>query len=57
MLLNSDLLDQLAIKTDAKMIFLVMDGLGGMEVAEKGGSELQVAHTPNLDALAAGGTL
>jgi len=31
MLLNSDLLDQLAIKTDAKMIFLVMDGLGGME--------------------------
>jgi 2,3-bisphosphoglycerate-independent phosphoglycerate mutase len=52
MLLNSDLLDQLAIKTDAKMIFLVMDGLGGMEVPEKGGSELQVARTPNLDALA-----
>jgi 2,3-bisphosphoglycerate-independent phosphoglycerate mutase len=55
MLLNSDLLDQLAMKTDAKMIFLVMDGLGGMELAEKGGSELQVARTPNLDALAAGG--
>src|SRR5687767_8720139 len=36
MLLNSDLLDQLAVKTDAKMIFLVMDGLGGMEVPEKG---------------------
>jgi 2,3-bisphosphoglycerate-independent phosphoglycerate mutase len=51
MLLNSDLLDQLAIKTDAKMIFLVMDGLGGMEVPEKGGSELQVARTPHLDAL------
>lgn len=55
MLLNSDLLDQLAIKTDAKMIFLVMDGLGGMEVPEKGGSELQVARTPNLDALATQG--
>jgi 2,3-bisphosphoglycerate-independent phosphoglycerate mutase len=55
MLLNSDLLDQLAIKTEAKMIFLVMDGLGGMEVADKGGSELQVARTPNLDAMAAGG--
>jgi 2,3-bisphosphoglycerate-independent phosphoglycerate mutase len=55
MLLNSDLLDQLAIKTDAKMIFLVMDGLGGMEVPEKGGSELQVARTPNLDALATHG--
>jgi len=55
MLLNSDLLDQLAIKTDAKMIFLVMDGLGGMDVPEKGGSELQVARTPNLDALVAQG--
>jgi 2,3-bisphosphoglycerate-independent phosphoglycerate mutase len=53
MLLNSELLDQLAIKTDAKMIFLVMDGLGGMEIPEKGGSELQVARTPNLDALVA----
>jgi 2,3-bisphosphoglycerate-independent phosphoglycerate mutase len=55
MLLNSDLLDQLAIKTDAKMIFLVMDGLGGMEVPEKGGSELQVARTPNLANLATHG--
>ncbi len=55
MLLNSDLLDQLAVKTEARLIFLVMDGLGGMEVPEKGGSELQVARTPNLDALAAQG--
>lgn len=55
MLLNSDLLDQLSVKTEAKLIFLVMDGLGGMEVPEKGGSELQVARTPNLDALAAQG--
>jgi 2,3-bisphosphoglycerate-independent phosphoglycerate mutase len=51
MLLNSELLDSLAIKTDAKIIFVVMDGLGGMEVPEKGGSELQVARHPNLDAL------
>jgi 2,3-bisphosphoglycerate-independent phosphoglycerate mutase len=56
MLLNSDLLDQLAVKTDAKMIFLVMDGLGGMEVPEKGGSELQMARMPNLDALVTQGT-
>jgi 2,3-bisphosphoglycerate-independent phosphoglycerate mutase len=55
MLLNSDLLDSLAIKTEAKMIFLVMDGLGGMEVPEKGGSELQVAQLPHLDALATRG--
>ena len=38
MLLNSELLDQLAIKTDAKMIFLVMDGLGGMEVPRRAGA-------------------
>ncbi|MBI3328754.1 MAG: 2,3-bisphosphoglycerate-independent phosphoglycerate mutase [Nitrospinae bacterium] len=55
MLLNSELLDELAVKTDAKIIFLVMDGLGGMEVPEKGGSELQVARLPNLDALATRG--
>lgn len=55
MLLNSDLLDGLAIKTDAKIIFLVMDGLGGLAVPEKGGSELQVARLPNLDALATRG--
>jgi len=55
MLWNNDLLDSLAIKTEAKMIFVVMDGLGGMEVPEKGGSELQVARLPNLDALAARG--
>ncbi|MGH8059148.1 MAG: 2,3-bisphosphoglycerate-independent phosphoglycerate mutase, partial [Candidatus Entotheonellia bacterium] len=55
MLWNNDLLDSLAVKSEAKMIFVVMDGLGGMEVAEKGGSELQVARLPNLDALAARG--
>ncbi len=55
MLLNSDLLDSLAVKSDTKIIFLVMDGLGGMEVPEKGGSELQMARLPNLDALATRG--
>ncbi|MBI3328542.1 MAG: 2,3-bisphosphoglycerate-independent phosphoglycerate mutase [Nitrospinae bacterium] len=55
MLLNSDLLDGLAVKTDAKIIFLVMDGLGGLQVPAKGGSELQVARLPNLDALATRG--
>lgn len=55
MVLNSDLLDGLAVKTEAKIIFLVLDGLGGMEVPEKGGSELQVARLPHLDALATRG--
>lgn len=35
------------------IVYLVMDGLGGLADAEHGGTELQVAHIPNLDALAA----
>ena len=35
-----------------KIVFLIMDGLGGVQIKEKGGTELQVAKTPNLDQLA-----
>jgi 2,3-bisphosphoglycerate-independent phosphoglycerate mutase len=41
----------LSIKTPAKIVLLVMDGLGGLP--SKGGrTELESARTPNLDALA-----
>jgi len=46
------LIDQLVVKNDTKIVFLIMDGVGGLEIEEKGGTELQVAHTPNLDKLA-----
>ena len=38
--------------TPSKMVLLVADGLGGLAHPETGKSELETAHTPNLDALA-----
>ena len=39
-------------KTPSKMVLLVAEGLGGLAHPETGKSELETAHTPNLDALA-----
>ena len=47
------LVDQLATENTTKIIFLVMDGVGGLPMEGKGGTELQAALTPNLDQLAA----
>jgi len=44
--------DELVIKGNSKIIFLVLDGLGGLPEPAGGGTELQVAKTPNLDELA-----
>ena len=51
--MRSEIFEQLVVKNDSKIIFLVMDGVGGLARDGKGGTELQVARTPNLDALAA----
>jgi len=51
-MLSHGLLEKLAIKNDTKIVYLILDGVGGLEVEGKGGTELQVAHTPNLDELA-----
>jgi len=40
-----------SVKTDSKIILFVMDGLGGLPLDGK--TELETAHTPNLDRLAA----
>ena len=42
---------EISIQTDSKIILFVMDGLGGLPVDGK--TELETAHTPNLDRLAA----
>lgn len=47
-----ELLAELALETPSRIVFLVMDGLGGAPGAD-GKTELEAAHTPNLDALAA----
>lgn len=40
-----------------KIVLLVMDGLGGLPASLGGRTELETAHTPNLDALAVSGSL
>jgi len=45
-------LSDLAIELDTKMVLIVMDGLGGLPHPDTGLTELETAHTPNLDAIA-----
>ncbi len=47
-----DLMKDLSIKGDGKIVLLVMDGLGGLASEPGGPTELEAAHTPNMDALA-----
>jgi len=47
-----ELMSKLSIPNTTKMVLLVMDGVGGLPGAN-GLTELESAHTPNLDALAA----
>jgi 2,3-bisphosphoglycerate-independent phosphoglycerate mutase len=52
--MNLDLMRELSVKTDSKIMLLVIDGLGGLPAEGSGGkTELEAASTPNLDALAA----
>jgi 2,3-bisphosphoglycerate-independent phosphoglycerate mutase len=50
--MNEDILKSLLIPGSSKIVFLIFDGLGGIQMEGKDGTELQVAHTPNLDQLA-----
>src|SRR3712207_3432057 len=44
---------ELSVKTDSKMVLLILDGLGGLPMDPPGPTELEAAETPNLDSLAA----
>ncbi len=48
-------MDKLVIPSRTKIVFLIMDGLGGLPAEGKPGTELETANTPHLDALAVGG--
>jgi 2,3-bisphosphoglycerate-independent phosphoglycerate mutase len=48
-----DLARELSQQTDSKIVLLVMDGVGGLPA--DGGSELEAARKPHLDALARAG--
>jgi 2,3-bisphosphoglycerate-independent phosphoglycerate mutase len=46
-------LQGLSVPARTKMAMVIMDGLGGLPLEPGGKTELETAHTPNLDALAA----
>ncbi len=48
-----NLMRELAIEGQTKILLLVLDGLGGLPQTPAGLTELEAARTPNLDALAA----
>jgi 2,3-bisphosphoglycerate-independent phosphoglycerate mutase len=50
--MDPEFIDTLVIKNDTKIIFLIMDGLGGLPMGGRDQTELESARTPNLDALA-----
>jgi 2,3-bisphosphoglycerate-independent phosphoglycerate mutase len=51
--LDLDLMRELSVKTDSKIVLLVIDGLGGLPMDPSGETELEAASTPSLDSLAA----
>lgn len=46
-----DNIKELSLSTPSKIIFFIMDGLGGLPHPETGKTELETASTPNLDRL------
>ncbi|MBX6313728.1 MAG: 2,3-bisphosphoglycerate-independent phosphoglycerate mutase [Isosphaeraceae bacterium] len=52
-----DVIRQLKEANTTKIVLLVADGLGGLPIEPGGKTELETAKTPNLDRLAAEGTL
>jgi 2,3-bisphosphoglycerate-independent phosphoglycerate mutase len=52
-----DLIRELRIESSSKIVFLVLDGMGGLPLTPDGKTELESAFKPNLDALAARSTL
>ena len=50
--MDPEFIDSLVIPNDTKIIFLIMDGLGGLPMGGRDHTELEAASTPNLDALA-----
>ena len=55
--MNQDILQSLIIKNKSKVVYVIMDGLGGLPRERGGKTELETAKTPNMDKWATEGTL
>ena len=49
--MNSELIDKLVVPNDTKIVFLILDGVGGLPLPGGDKTELEAADTPNLDRL------
>lgn len=49
--MNLEIMRKISIQSTSKIILLVIDGLGGLPEPQTGQTELEAAHTPNLNAL------
>lgn len=52
-MIDLEILKAISVKTQTKIVLLVLDGLGGLPL--QGKTELEIARTPNLDRLATAG--
>ncbi|OGF44336.1 MAG: phosphoglycerate mutase [Candidatus Firestonebacteria bacterium RIFOXYA2_FULL_40_8] len=55
--MNLETIKTLSVKTNSKIMLLVMDGCGGLGSPSTGKTELETAQKPNLDKLAKSGVL
>ena len=52
-----NILQPLVNKNDSKIIYVIMDGLGGLPLEKGGKTELETADTPNLNRMVSEGAL
>ncbi|MBP7601368.1 MAG: hypothetical protein KA750_08485, partial [Thermoflexales bacterium] len=50
--MNQRYLQDLIVPASTRIAMIILDGLGGLPRERGGKTELETAHTPNLDALA-----
>ena len=50
-------INEMAVDTGAKIVLLVLDGVGGLGMTPGEPTELEAANTPNMDALTGRGTI
>jgi len=55
--MSMDYIKPLLRQSDSKIVLMVMDGIGGLPIEPGGPTELEAAKKPNMDRLAAEGTL